>query len=68
MKITVHILPDNTTQKINVPTPITIEQLILQLNLKPDTVIITKNNTPLPIDETLDDDQELNIIRVASGG
>jgi len=45
-----------------------IIDLLDKLGLKPDTVIIMNNDNPIPINETLTDNQELTIIQVSSGG
>jgi len=56
------------TRKINVETGSTVEYLLNKIKLKPDTIIVMSNNKPIPIDDILNDDQELTIIQVASGG
>ncbi len=42
--------------------------LLKKINLKPDNIIILRDNTPVPVDDILTDEQELTIIQVASGG
>jgi sulfur carrier protein ThiS len=56
------------TRKINVKTGSTVEHILKKIELKPDTLIVMSNNKPIPIDDVLNDDQELTIIQVASGG
>ncbi len=69
MKIKVRITPDNITKKIQLKSNnASIEDLLLKLNIKPDTAIVMKNNIPIPIDESLENDSKLKIIRIASGG
>ena len=52
------ILDDNTTAL----------ELIKKLELTPDEVIIIRDNYPIPVDEKLYDNDEVKIIKVASGG
>ena len=69
MKIKVRITPDNITKEIQLKSNNTsIEDLLLKLNIKPDTAIVMKNNIPIPIDESLENDNKLKIMRIASGG
>ncbi|MFO7676826.1 MAG: MoaD/ThiS family protein [Thermoplasmatota archaeon] len=68
MKITIKILPKNLTQSVEIKSGATIYDIIKKLDLYPDNIIILKNNTPVPVDDTLDNGQELTIIQVASGG
>jgi len=55
-------------RKINVETGSTVEHLLKKIKLKPDTLIVMSNNKPIPIDDVLNNNQELTIIQVASGG
>jgi sulfur carrier protein ThiS len=68
MKIKVTLLPQNTSQEIEIKNGSKITDLLKKLHRRPDTVIVLKNKTPLPIDEIIPNDQELSIIQVASGG
>lgn len=43
-------------------------ELIKKLELTPDEVIIIRDNYPIPVDEKLYDNDEVKIIKVASGG
>lgn len=36
--------------------------------MKPDTIIMMNKNQPVPIDDPLNEEQELTIIQVSSGG
>ena len=56
------------TRKINVETGSTVEYLLKKIKLKPDTLIVMSNNEPIPVDDVLNEGQELTIIQVASGG
>ena len=68
MRIIVKIFPDNLTKKIELKSGLKILDLLKKINLNPDNLIVLKNNTPIPVDDILNEEQELNIIKVASGG
>jgi len=66
--IRVNISRSENIKEIIVKKDSTILDLLKKLDLKPDTVIVMRDNIPIPIDETLKKDQELSIIQVSSGG
>jgi sulfur carrier protein ThiS len=66
--IRVKISRSDKIKEIQMENNSTILDLLNKLNFKPDTVIVIKNDMPIPIDETLENDQELSIIQVSSGG
>ena len=68
MKINVKLVPRNISQEVEVKKGTTVTGLLRQLHLRPDAVIVLRNNTPIPEDDSLNDDQELCIVQVASGG
>jgi len=68
LKITAKILRTNNTKKIDLKSGATVNNLLEKLKLKPDTLIVMKDNSPIPIDDKLDDGDELTIILVSSGG
>ena len=68
MKIHVKILPKNVTDEIDIKSGSKMYDLLKKINLKPDNIIILRDNTPVPVDDILTDEQELTIIQVASGG
>ena len=68
MRITVKIFPDNLTKKIILKSGTSINDLLKKINLKPDDIIVLKENTPVPVDDILYEEQELRILKVASGG
>ena len=68
MKIKVKLSRINKTIEVNLETGSTIEDLLKKINLKPDTIIVMNKDKPIPIDDTLNDCQELTIIQVSSGG
>ncbi|MEM2925040.1 MAG: MoaD/ThiS family protein [Methanocellales archaeon] len=46
----------------------TYEDLLLFLNLNPEVYIVLKDGIPVPLDEEIERNGELNILRVVSGG
>jgi sulfur carrier protein ThiS len=68
VKIKVNIIPDNLTREIELKPGSKAYDLLKKIQIKPDSVIILKNDVPIPADETIDKDQELKIVKVASGG
>ena len=68
MKIRVKLIPQNTSQEIDIKKGSTVIDLLRTIHRRPDSVIVLKNKTPLPVDDVILDDQELSIIQVASGG
>jgi len=68
MKIRVKLIPQNTYQEIDIKKGSTVLDLLRIIQRKPDSVIVLKNKTPLPVDDIIPDTQELSIIQVASGG
>jgi sulfur carrier protein ThiS len=68
MKIKVKIVPRNVQQEVDVKKGSTVAELLRLMQLRPDAFIILKNNSPIPIDEIVDGNQELCLLQVASGG
>ncbi len=68
MLIRVKLIRSNKIKKIQINKNSIILDLLRRLDLKPDTVIVMKDNMPLSIDEPLDNNQEVSIIQVSSGG
>jgi len=64
----VKILPKNVTDEIDIKSGSKMYDLLKKINLKPDNIIILRDNTPVPVDDILTNEQELTIIQVASGG
>ncbi len=62
------ILPKNVTDEIDIKSGSKMYALLKKINLKPDNIIILRDNTPVPVDDILTNEQELTIIQVASGG
>lgn len=68
MKVTAKLLRTNEINKIDLKTGSTVFNLLEKMNMKPDTLIVIRNNIPIPIDDELSDGDELTIILVSSGG
>ena len=68
MKITLSISPDTSKKEVTIPRGSQVLDLLKKIQLKPDTLIVLRGNTPIPIDEVLEEAEELRILRVASGG
>ena len=66
--IRVNISRSDNIKEIRVKKDSTILDLLNKLDLKPDTIIVMRDNIPIPIDGILNSDQELSIIQVSSGG
>jgi sulfur carrier protein ThiS len=68
MKITVKIVPEKSTREVDIKKGTSVSDLLRKIHLRPDMFIVLKNNTPIPIDDVLNDEQELCLLQVASGG
>ena len=68
MKIKITMQPSNIKKDVEINKDLTVFDLLKKIQVKPDTVIVLKNNTPVPVDDILSDAKELRIIQVASGG
>jgi sulfur carrier protein ThiS len=66
--ISVKLSRSDKIKKIQIENNSTILDLLIKLDLKPDTVIVMRDNSPIPIDEKLENDEDLSIIQVSSGG
>ena len=68
MKIKVKISRTNKEKEIQLEKGSTVLDLLNKLMIKPDTVVVMSNKSPVPIDDNLKDKQEITIIQVFSGG
>ena len=68
MEIKAKISRTKETRKIKIEPGSTVEYLLKKIKLKPDTLIVMSDNKPIPVDDVLNEGQELTIIQVASGG
>ncbi len=60
MKIRVTLIPQNTSQEIEIKKGSTVTDLLQRFIGDLIAVIVIKNQTRLPVDDTLLDDQELH--------
>ncbi|HID27086.1 MAG TPA: MoaD/ThiS family protein [Methanosarcinales archaeon] len=56
-----------STKSISLSRKITYEELLIKLNINPETVVVLKNGNPVPFDEKVVSG-DLEILRVVSGG
>jgi len=69
MRIEIKLYPENKTTALDFKVEsATVMDVLSRLNIKPDTVVVIKDNDPIPIDEGVKDGDKLKIIKVASGG
>ena len=68
MKVKVKISRTNEIKQVDIEKGSTVQDLLKQINLKPDTIIVMNNNKPIPIDNELEGMGDLIILQVASGG
>ncbi len=68
MKVTVTFSRSNKRKDLKIPSGSTSSDILKKLNLKPDTLIVMNDDTPIPIDQEVTNNQHLTIIQVASGG
>jgi len=68
MKVTITRVPQDTSTVVELKKGETVEILLKKLHLRADAVIVMRGSTPIPVDDTLEDEQSLQILQVASGG
>ncbi|MDI6707806.1 MAG: MoaD/ThiS family protein [Candidatus Thermoplasmatota archaeon] len=68
MLIKVILTPEKERKEVELPKNTKIYDLVKKLNLNPDTVIVLRGDTPVPIDDVLAKEETLEIVRVISGG
>jgi sulfur carrier protein ThiS len=68
MKLKITRVPQDTSTVVDIDKGETVQMLLKRLQLRPDSVIVLRGTTPIPVDDTLDDEKELRILQVASGG
>jgi sulfur carrier protein ThiS len=68
MKIKITRIPQDTSTVVDIDKGETVQMLLKRLHLRSDAVIVLRGSTPIPVDDTLDDEKELRILQVASGG
>ena len=68
MKVKITRFPQDTSTVVEIKKGETVQMLLKKLQLRSDTVIVMRRSTPIPVDDTIDDEKELRILQVASGG
>jgi len=68
MKIKVTRVPQDISTVVDIKKGDSVQLLLKKLHLRSDAVIVMRGSTPIPVDDTLEDDQNLQILQVASGG
>ena len=69
MRVTLHLLPTRKeSKKIELEKGATVEAAIRAIGLLPDSWIPVRGGEPVPLDERLEDGDELKLISVVSGG
>tara|TARA_Y100000310_G_scaffold337445_1_gene424532 strand:+ start:105 stop:308 length:204 start_codon:yes stop_codon:yes gene_type:complete len=67
MNIEVYFEREQTSKKIEF-SGITVDDLLKQLEVNPETVIVTKNKEVVTEDEPLSNNDKLELLNVISGG
>jgi sulfur carrier protein ThiS len=68
VKINVYIERDDETKQVEISKKTTIKDILIQLNINPVTVIVTKNGELCDESEEINSKDKLKIISVVSGG
>ena len=68
MKVKITRVPQDTSSVVDTEKGETVQMLLKRLHLRSDAVIVLQGSVPIPVDDTLDDEKELRILQVASGG
>ena len=69
MRVRGNLLPTRRETKIlDLAECATVEGAIRAIGLLPDGWIAVRRHEPLPLDEALEDDDEIDLISVVSGG
>jgi sulfur carrier protein ThiS len=68
MKVKITRVPQDTTAVIEVRKGETLQMLLKKLHLRSDAVIVVRGSRPIPEDDILEEEQELRVLQVASGG
>ena len=68
MKVKIIRVPQDTSSVVDIEKGETVQMLLKRLHLRSDAVIVLQGSVPIPVDDTLDDEKELRILQVASGG
>ncbi|MFA5313091.1 MAG: hypothetical protein WC375_07250 [Methanomassiliicoccales archaeon] len=67
-KIIVKVAFNKVMRSLEMPSGSCVEDVLRSMGLYPDAHIVLRGRVPVPITEKLKDQEELKIIKVASGG
>ncbi len=68
MKVSVEVLPRGGVTQVELPERTTGMDLLEHLRLHPDSYVLFRGDSPIPIDEPLRPGEDLKVILVVSGG
>ena len=69
MNVRVNLLPTRKeTKLLDLEEGSTVEHMIRSIGLLPDGWIAVRSDEPIPLDESLEDEDEIDLISVVSGG
>ncbi|HEY5605206.1 MAG TPA: MoaD/ThiS family protein [Thermoplasmata archaeon] len=68
MRIVAELVPRRAEQAVELRSGATGLDLLRSLGLAPDAHLLVRNDTPIPLDEVLEDGQRVRVIGVVSGG
>jgi sulfur carrier protein ThiS len=68
MKIHLTKFDDRSPIELEVDDKSTAYDVLKKLELTPDTMIVLRDDQPIPIDEELNENDKIKIIQVISGG
>ena len=68
MRVQVTKFDDRSPIELEVEDNSTAYDILKKLELTPDTMIVMRDNKPIPIDEELCDNDKIKLIQVISGG
>jgi sulfur carrier protein ThiS len=60
---------DRSERKVSVAKPrATVEDVLRAHGIRPDSVVVVRGKTPIPITDPVKDGEELEVLEVVSGG
>ena len=68
MRITAELFPARETRSVDLPEGSSGYELMKHLDLAVDVHILVRGDTPIPVDEKLQEGEQLRVIAVVSGG
>ena len=68
MKVQVELFRTRRTEDVELPVGANGLDLLRRLDLAPDAHLLVRGDTPLPLDEALNEGDRLLILSVVSGG